>query len=138
MSEEAIKELIKTGVLGSLLVLALLAVVYLQKQRDAESRERLKDMRDALITTAETNNLLLQLKEAVTGLVTSNASVVTTLSTVHALIISNAELMRTRDDRVERVIEKNAEAIQRIESGIRETEGTIDGLRDVVRAGRAV
>lgn len=134
MTEDAIKELIRSGLLGCLLVLALGAVVYLQKKRDAEGAERLQDMRNAVLTAAETNNLLTQMKEAITGLVSGNAGNATTLSTIHATVAANHAAMRDRDDRVERLIEKNGEVVGRIEQGVGKCEDAIDGLRDVVRA----
>lgn len=126
--EAALKILGEQGLAGALLVLALGAIVYLNKKREDVADARLADTRELLTIVADVNQNLRAMKEAVSGLSTSLASLTTTIQTMQS--DSRSSLTQTQEARarIERMIEANSEAIRTIKETVNDTARDVDRL----------
>lgn len=126
--EAALKLIGEQGLAGALLVVALAAIVYLNKKREDVADARLADTRELLTIIADVNQNLRAMKEAVAGLSTSLAALTSTIQTMQAdsrAALNETQQVRTR---IERMIEANSEAIRDIKETVNDTARDVDRL----------
>ncbi|ACL61023.1 hypothetical protein [Methylobacterium nodulans] len=137
--EGALAKIAEQGVVGALLVIMLLVIGYLQRKRDAEAEQRLKEARETLLTTAETNRVLAALKDTMAVLQQSQQSLITTVQTMDLWARSALDKQITRDERVEKTIDAHAGALRELEDVARDSNRLINEMRgqiDRLAAGR--
>lgn len=133
--EQALSKIGENGLAGALLVLSLLAIIWLNNRMQAVTDARLTDTREALMIMAKNNEVMASLKDAVAGLTTTLAGLATTVQTMHADSKSALELTRTRDDRVERMIEENGKVIRDVENAFHDVAKDISRLAGTLNQG---
>ena len=126
--EQALTKIGENGLAGALLVLSICAIIWLNNRMQTVSDARLTDTREALMIMAKNNEVMAALKDAVTGLTTSLAALSATVQTMHADSKSALEQTRTRDDRVERMIEENGKVIREVENAFHDVSKDISRL----------
>ncbi|GLS45176.1 hypothetical protein [Methylobacterium brachythecii] len=128
--EAALKTLADQGVAGALLVLFLGAIVYLNKKREESSDARLKDTKEQLVVTAETNHTLATLKDAVSGVASSITTISLNMSAMHADNRSALDRMNSRDERIERMIEEIGKSSSATRATVESITKDLDRLLD--------
>lgn len=126
--EQALSKIGEQGLAGALLVLFALAIVYLNKKREDTAEDRLKESKEALLTIAAANTIMVSLKEAVAGLSTTLAALNSTVQTMHSENKAALDQARERDMRVERRIEETAESARDLETAIEKLSGQISSI----------
>ncbi|ACL61249.1 hypothetical protein [Methylobacterium nodulans] len=125
----ALQKIAEQGVVGALLVIMLIVIGYLQRKRDTEAEQRLKEARETLITTAETNRILGALKDAMTGLQQSQQSLITTVQTMDLWARGALDKQLLRDERVEKTIDAHTAALRELEDVARDSNRQINEMR---------
>lgn len=134
--EQALTKIGEQGLAGALLVLFALAIVYLNKKREDTAEERLKESKEALLTIAAANTIMVSLKDAVSGLSTTLAALNSTVQTMHSENKAALDQARERDVRVERMIEATAETTRDLESTLDKLSGQVSSIAGRETAGR--
>lgn len=134
--EQALTKIGEQGLAGALLVLFALAIVYLNKKREDTAEERLKESKEALLTIAAANTIMVSLKEAVSGLSTTLAALNSTVQTMHSENKAALDQARERDVRVERMIEATAKTTRDLESTLDKLSGQVSSIAGRETVGR--
>lgn len=134
--EQALSKIGEQGLAGALLVLFALAIVYLNKKREDTAEDRLKESKEALLTIAAANTIMVSLKEAVSGLSTTLAALNSTVQTMHSENKAALDQARDRDARVERMIEATAETTRDLESTLDKLSGQVSNIASRELVGR--
>jgi hypothetical protein len=128
----ALQKVAEQGVVGALLVIMLLVIGYLQRKRDNEAEQRLKEARETLMTTAETNRVLAALKDTMAALQQAQQSLTVTVQTMDLWARSALDKQVMRDDRVEKTIDAHSTALRELEDVARDSNRLITELRGQV------